>query len=139
MNGDRIRYRSGYKYQLVEDYSVQLEHIRTLNPIDSGYISLESSGLLNIKSGYAWDGPSGPTVDSNSFMRGSLIHDALYQLIRDGLLRRDVREDADKELVLACEKDGMSWIRRKYVYLSLRGFGRSASMPSGERPLMVAP
>src|SRR3990167_2418178 len=124
MNGDRIRYRSGYKYQLVEDYSVQLEHIRTLNPIKFEYISLEPSGLLNIKSGYAWDGPSGPTVDSNNFMRGSLIHDALYQLIREGLLRRDVREDADKELVLACEKDGMSWIRRKYVYLSLRGFGR---------------
>lgn len=139
MPNDRITYRSGYKYQLDDGYSVQLKHIRPEHDIKTEYIKLSKEGILYILRGYAWDGPSGPTVDTKNFMRGSLIHDALYQLIREGHLDRNQRENADKELVNACEEDGMNWLRRKYVYFSLRGFGTSAAMPSGERPLMVAP
>ena len=42
------------------------------------FCSLTTEGLLIIRPGYAWDGPSGPTFDTPSFMRGSLIHDVLY-------------------------------------------------------------
>lgn len=139
MLGDKIKYRGGYKYQLDEDYIVQLKHIRPVEDIKSEYISISKNGLLSIKKGYAWDGPSGIAVDSKNFMRGSLVHDSLYQLIREGLLPRESRALADKELDDACNEDGMSWVRRQWVFYSLRGFGSAAAMPSGERPLMVAP
>ncbi len=35
-------------------------------------------GVLTIRSGYAWDGPGGPAMDTPAAMYGSLSHDALY-------------------------------------------------------------
>ncbi|MGH7536144.1 MAG: DUF1353 domain-containing protein, partial [Gemmatimonadales bacterium] len=78
-----IQYRTGYKYQLAADYTVLLAFGPAEN-IKTEYIcfvrSLQGRGYLTVKEGYAWDGPSGPTVDTKDFMRGSLVHDALYQL-----------------------------------------------------------
>ena len=74
-----IKYRSGYKYQLVEEYQVRVSLIPE-NDIKTDFIELSTEGMLIIKKGYAWDGPSGPTIDTPNFMRGSLVHDALYQL-----------------------------------------------------------
>lgn len=75
-----ILYKEGYKYQLAEEYTISIP-IKPDSNIISDYIDLNNDGELVIKKGYAWDGPSGPTIDSLNFMRGSLVHDALYQLI----------------------------------------------------------
>ena len=91
-----IRYRSGYKYQLAESYSTAIG-IRPAENIITGFVLLNTDGLLVIKQGYAWDGASGPTIDTKSSMRGSLVHDALYQLIRLGFLPAGVRIACDKE------------------------------------------
>ena len=72
-----ISYKSGYKYQLYEDYAVMIGMIPP-DDVVTDYIELNSDGLLTIRKGYAWDGPSGPTIDTLNFMRGSLVHDALY-------------------------------------------------------------
>jgi len=80
---------------------------------------------LTIHEGYAWDGASGPTIDTKSFMRGSLVHDALYQLISTKKLGKEHRRDADKVLYRICREDGMSWFRAKYVYYAVRKFGES--------------
>lgn len=105
--------------------------------VPGDWVVLTSSGLLTIKSGYQWDGPSGPTFDTKTFMRGSLVHDGLYQLLREGLLgARDSqawsnnRRLADLELVDICKQDGMNWIRRQWVYGALRWGGRSAAEPN---------
>jgi len=76
-----IAYKGGYKYQLKEDYVTETR-ITPPTPIQTEYIALTSQGRISIKRGYAWDGPSGPTIDTLNFMRGSIVHDALYQLIR---------------------------------------------------------
>ena len=64
-----IFYKKGYKYQLANEYSALIP-IKPIEDIDTNYIDLSVSGFLVIKNGYAWDGPSGPTIDSPSFMRG---------------------------------------------------------------------
>ena len=81
MERAQIRYRSGYKYQLVEGYTVKVRVIPGEN-IHTEFIDLSTAGELVIKQAYAWDGPSGPSIDSKNFMRGSLVHDALYQVMR---------------------------------------------------------
>ncbi len=70
-----------YKYQLMADYILQID-IKPIQNIELKFLSLSSEGALPIKKFYAWDGPSGPTIDTRDFMRGSLVHDALYQLMR---------------------------------------------------------
>ena len=75
---------------------------------------------LCILRGYRWDGPSGPTFDTESFMRGSAVHDALCQLTELGLLDWSYRKIGDKELVKITKEDGMCWLRRQWVYAGVR-------------------
>ena len=82
-----IFYKQGYKYQLVEDCFL-LTAIFPAKDISSDFITLSQTGLLTIKKGYAWDGPSAIAIDTLNFMRASLLHDALYQLMRTELLRK---------------------------------------------------
>ena len=78
-----IRYKGGYKYQLAENNCIERISIFPENNIDTPYIALTTEGEITVKVGYAWDGPSGTAIDTKNFMRGSLIHDALYQLLRE--------------------------------------------------------
>ncbi len=134
-----IAYKSGYKYQLKETYVVRIPVIPPV-AIHTEYISLETTGDLTLKEGYAWDGPSGPTIDTLTFMRGSLVHDALYQLMREGRLDHNVyREAADRTLRDICKEDGMWSVRAWWVYHGVRLFADPAANPADERPLTHAP
>ncbi len=67
--------------------------------VASQYIWLHgNSNRLQVYTRYAWDGPSGPTFDTPTNMRASLFHDALCQLINDGLLDKKYRRYADELL-----------------------------------------
>jgi hypothetical protein len=138
---DRIAYKKGYKYQLVEDYVVSIPIKPDAEILSiSDFVTLTSAGLLTIKRGYAWDGPSGPTFDTRSFMRGSLVHDALYQLMREGCLDKDkYREPADRLLQSMCRQDGMNALRAWWVYKGLRIGGDPAADPKNFRPIVKAP
>lgn len=124
---DKIFYRNvrGYKYQLLEEYKYQTA-IKIKDDIRANFLKLKRNGLLIIFKGYAWDGPSGPTIDTKNFLRGSLVHDVLYQLIRLKLLSPEFKDYADRNLVAMCRNDGMSRFRSWYIYWLLRLFSRSA-------------
>ena len=123
-----ITYRDGYKYQLCANYTIRLDVV-PLEPVVTEFILLETDGTLTVKRGYAWDGPSGPTIDTKTFMRGSLIHDALYQLLREKYLPIEARAAADKALHRACREDGMNPVRAWAAYLAVRWFGRPGADP----------
>jgi len=135
---EMIHYKDGYKYQLARDYVCHVD-IKPDKVCLSEYIELGIEGKLTIKKGYSWDGPSGPTIDSKNFMRGSLIHDSLYQLIREEFLPREAREQADIELKKACLEDGMSKLRTWYVFKCVRHFAMSAAHPDHKKIVRVAP
>ena len=72
-----IHYKSGYKYQLKKAAAVLTEIRPDGDKVIERYIRLGTDGRLEIADGYAWDGPSGPAIDTKNFMRGSLVHDVL--------------------------------------------------------------
>jgi len=118
-----------YKYQLVQEYGLDVP-IRPEADIVTGFVDLSAAGLLVIRKGYAWDGPSGPTIDTPSFMRGSLVHDALYQLMRLSRLDYKVhRATADDLLKRHCLEDGMWKIRASIVHVGVRTFGEKHARP----------
>lgn len=141
--GDQIRYRAGYKYHLKADYRVQLRFIRPTHDIESEFITLNRDGWLTIWHGYAWDGPSGPTIDNlfgdRSGMRGSLVHDALYQLMRDGWLSISDRHKADREFFIILLEDKMNPSRATAWFAGVRIGAAGSAKASGEKPLMFAP
>ena len=132
-----IEYRDGYKYQLAADYEIRTG-IFPVGVINDDFLSMDRDGLLRIKNGYAWDGPSGPTLDTKSFMRGSLVHDALYQLMRSGKLSHGNREAADKLLKQLCIEDGMGSVRAYIVECGVRTFGEKYAA-AAERVIITAP
>lgn len=123
-----IKYREGYLYQLAEDYTCETG-VKPPGGVGNHFIKLSSSGQLIVKKDYAWDGPSGPALDTKNFMRGSLEHDALYQLMREGLLPPSFRILADTRLREVCREDGMSAVRAWWVYQGVRVGGAGAIEP----------
>lgn len=137
-----LRYRDGYKYQVADRWSVVLPITgQAFRVVDSeGYVLAELSecGRLTVHAGYAWDGASGPTIDTRSTMRGSLAHDVLYQAMRDGSLPQECRQVADRILRDLCEQDGMTWVRANIWERAVRWFAGGAAKRQKSAPL-VAP
>ena len=140
----RIVYRRirQYKYQLTADYQVQTGLLRPeagIARVADNFIVLHPDGLMQIKQGYAWDGPSGPTIDTKNFMRGSLVHDAFYQMIREEQLPPETRAFADRLLRDHCREDGMSAARAWYVWKAVAWFGGPSAAVTPPAPLEFAP
>ena len=113
-----------WKYKLTSSYYLYLPLLPGIDTTTTdGYVSLRHDGVLCLKEGYHWDGASSIAIDTKSFMRGSLVHDALYQLMREDILSWDFKDVVDKILIDLCKEDGMGWLRRKYIYFAVSKFG----------------
>jgi hypothetical protein len=134
-----IRYRSDYKYQLAEGFAISIS-IKPKSDIKTEFIDLDTDGNLTVKKGYSWDGPSGPVKDTNDNMRASLVHDALYQLMRNKELNsRTHRKAADQEFKDICKADGVSNFLASVYYKALRKFGKPAASPENKKKVIRAP
>ncbi len=94
-----MKYRSlkHWKYELLEGMECKTD-IRDAPTIDEPYITLLPTGWLTVGERYAWDGASFIAKDTPTNMRASLFHDALCQLINEGLLDKKYRKYADELL-----------------------------------------
>ncbi len=91
-----MKYRSlhKWKYELLAamECKVDIQEHR-----GNDYIFLMADILL-VRARYAWDGASFIARDTPTNMRASLFHDALTQLINEGLLDKKYRKYADELL-----------------------------------------
>ena len=123
-----MKYRKGYKYQLAEDFSM-MTPICPQENIITRFICLSSEGYLTISCGYAWDGCSGPTIDTDNSMTGGLVHDALYQLCRQGHLPKSARPNIDLLFQDLLVKSGMFKWRAWVWYKAVSKFASYAADP----------
>lgn len=133
-----IEYKSGYKYQLVSRYILRTP-IFPRKPILTRYVSLSTTGWLHVRDGYAWDGASGPTIDTRDTMRASLVHDSLYQLMRLGLLDRSHRRDVDLLFRRILIEDHAPKFRAHLWYLAVRLFASRCASSLAEPRVKRAP
>lgn len=128
---DFERIREGkYRFRLLRDQveKVQVDGVAAAM-VDTPYISLRGYTLIAL-AGYAWDGASGGlAINTRNSIRGSLNHDELYQLIRDGHLAKGNRKAADRVLRRILREDGMSAFRAWLWYRSVRAVGWTAVRP----------
>ena len=136
-----ISYQEGFRYVLREPYSLDLSAygFRPIIHAESGnaWVSIDEHSVLRVAETYAWDGDSGPARTTRASLRASLVHDALYQLIRIGALRPTEKHLADqvyRDILLA---NGMWAPRTWWRGLALRVFGANAL--THERPVLTAP
>lgn len=130
-----------YKYETTEHYYIKTD-IHPDSFIETPYLSLGRGGVLQIRTGYRWDGASGPTIDTRNTMRASCVHDAIYQLIRCSVLSLVHKIGADRLLGLIMEEDwtpktvfGRVWskVRSGYYYWGVRLFGRWSCVPGSQK------
>ena len=130
----KLKYtRGSWKYLLEEDAEFSIENQRLWfrqedgqwlkhQIICNGFLSL-SAGKIRVHKGYCWDGPSGPTIDTEDSLRASLFHDALYQAMQAGVLPYLNRKRSDRIFRSILKEDGMSYLRRSVWYTMIRIFG----------------
>ena len=133
-----IYYKSDYKHQLTEDYVITIP-IKPKNLIITPFIVLAVNGTLRVRAGYSWDGCSG-IIDTHCNLRASLVHDALYQLMRQKyLISRTHRKAADRIFKEICVEDGVSGIRSTIYYKVLRRLGGAAANPKNRKEVKQSP
>ena len=113
---NKVRY---YKYELKHNVCANIGIKPDEALIVKNYISLNQEGFLQIREKYSWDGAS-VVRDTHSNMFASLVHDALYQLMREsncnnlrsgnigGINRDHFRKKAD-DLFRAHWKENKGW------------------------------
>jgi len=132
----RFRDLRAWKYKLVDSYQINIG-IKTPadieTPVDRPFVRLHTGGGLDIMAGYTWDGPSGPTPDFKCSMRSSLVHDALYQLLRSCKLESHYRPVIDGIMRDILIMDGMPiWLA--YIYwIGVRLFAARYARPQLEQ------
>lgn len=123
------------KYRILDGYYCDLHELESIKTeikgfsFDTPWYGLRQTGWLIIAKHYAWDGPSKPAIRTRNFMMGSLVHDVLYQAMREGHLPRTQRKAVDQELRRICLEQGMSKIRAWWVYHFVRIMGKRFALP----------
>ena len=107
------------KGQLAHDYERLLMQIRPTKKLEFGRISLSVNGMLTIKADYLWDFASG-AFDTKAIIEGSLVHDALCELIHNDLLSYHEWDNAAEEMKIVCLENGMWRIRAAWVERALK-------------------
>jgi hypothetical protein len=128
-----------YKYELVEDYSIQLDFYPPEGKdIITAWFCWWEDGRILIKAGYGWDGVSGPMMDTINTMIPGCLHDFGYQGLRESLFPQSYKRLFDlmfQKLMITCSKsEGMipkawNWTRAKYAYLGVKFFGSKYCKP----------
>lgn len=127
-----MKYRKGYKYQLAADEHFATD-FRPPTDIITTRIELYTDGRLVVREGYAFDGVSGPTIDRNTTLPASAGHDALYELMRRGLLPHRRFAVADDHFIEWIKRNG-AWRITQYLYAKgLKIVGGSAALPKNRK------
>ena len=117
------RLSSNHKYRLIDDvcFDAKIEGLSASN----GYVTIEPNGMLYISKAFTFDGNStGIDIDNEKNLFPSLIHDALYSLLRNGFLDESYKEVADDIYLKLLEKNGVSKAFVNASRLVLGRFGK---------------
>lgn len=131
-----IRYQAGYKYRLAS--TLQVKTLITGHAGGTADIRIDPDGTLTLMEGFCFDGATG-ALDSRCAMRASAVHDALYRLMRARVLDPRYKNLADHLLEKLLIEDGMSRIRAALWRWAVQTFAQAETLPSHERPVLIAP
>ena len=125
-NENYLFFVDGFRYQVEEDFIIIIEDFRPDTTIINEFFEFYTDGTLLIKRGFAWDGPSGPTIDTKNGHVAAIVHDVFYRCIRKGYLPLSIKPISDKIFYKLLRKKGMFVLRAYLWYLGVKLFGMKA-------------
>jgi len=129
----RFRTPKQYKYKTFGEFTCYINAPREIT-VYTDFVEM-GAGEITIADEYAWDGSTGVS-DKHSII-ASLVHDALYQLMRLGLVDLKYRIVADRIYRDMCIAEGMSRIEAGIRYQGLRWFGEKYAKPREVKPINI--
>lgn len=132
-----LRYCDGYKYQS-RCPMVYFAGIFPERDISTDLIVLRRNGWMWVAPYFAWDGASGPALDTRSTMRSSHFHDAAAALMRMGELPMDFRIQANETYRRLMVADG-AWQARAAAHRFVLDRTRYWADPNHSKTVFVAP
>lgn len=142
---DKLEYvgRKPWKYQTVARFDVSIEKKYDIwvspevsEEMTNDYFIIlhfnsqnKRVNQISIEAEYAWDGASGPTVDTYGSFKAALVHDAFYQCMRLGYVTPGSRNGVDKLFRDMLEAGGVPPLRRQIWYLGVHLFGKKSTTP----------
>ncbi len=124
-----LKYKCGYKYQVQEKMGCGISFPCPTFRLAGGWASADLQVLV-IAPWYAWDGASFVLFrwfgTPKAWLVPSVVHDAFYQAIREGLLGREYREPIDQLFYELLRARGVSWLVATVAYWCVRVGGNFA-------------
>ena len=104
---------------------------RRLNRLGMAVVSFTETGVT-LHEGYAWDGSSGPAIDTCACMRASALHDAWCQAMAKHIYKNSYKNwrRGSAEYRSVCRADGMSWWRAWGRWTFMNVYGLKKALPS---------
>lgn len=127
-----LKYKSGYAYYTTEALEVPVDFACPDFPLAvvSDTWLWCRQGRLVIRARYAWDGASFVLFcwmgTPGAWLVPSLVHDALYQALREGKLGRQYRDEIDRLFCRQLRARGVSWLVATVAYWCVRVGGNFA-------------
>ncbi len=120
----------GYKYRLLEQFQWYSEFLKD-ESFEAPFFQCDKGHCTAFK-GYAWDGVSGPAVDTKKTKIPGLKHDISYQAIRLGLIDKKYKSDIDKQFHDDLERGKVSRFIADIYYRGVRWFGSMWGLVRGK-------
>ena len=104
-------------------------------------VTFQAVRAVTLYAGYAWDGNSGPAVNTLKCLRASALHDVWCQAMSADIFKNSFRNWAAGALEYQriCRKDGMGWPRATGRYLGILGCGGWKKLTGRLRPVALQP
>lgn len=131
-----MQYTNGYKYQIRNNVTFALPPEFDGIDIATDFITLKDR-ILTVLRGYAYNGASGPTIDTRNSMRPTAFHDAMYQLMCLELLLREFKPLVDELFYELLRQENMAAPRAFVWKRSVEKLGTNASIRN--KDILVAP
>jgi hypothetical protein len=125
-NSDHIHYLAGLKYRLDEPYRLKVQ-LDSPNMV-CRHVSYTDGELL-IDREFVWDGMTGMVYNEDAVIRGSLVHDAIYHLMRECNMKASNEKIADELLYKIVVEDGVSWLYAQFIWYYVKYLGKYGRDP----------
>ena len=92
--------------------------------VQSGKVKLYQSGLLLLKTGYQWNGASGPTIDTPATIEASAGHDGLTDLLIKKKLPKTELSNINSSLYVLLRKNKVNTLRSTSWLFAVETLGK---------------
>lgn len=115
----------GWVYTLRTNYSENFPALRGIFYNPNEYVCVFPTGDISIRFGYSWDGAT-CTLNTKDLIEPSLIHDALYQCLREGA-DKSLKKIADLVFYDALLRNGVNKFVAWVMYQAVSNFAPKSS------------